>query len=116
VVPHTTGVNKLDRDFGVAQMASSLTDHTMSWIYAGADLVREMAPFEAELLRWRPDVPTRKLRQDMVMSAWFGWLYWQKYKRGWADADMRTNRTQTGHRLPWTPTGIASVRALKVGA
>lgn len=115
IVPHTTGINKLDQTLGVAQMASSMSEGTMTWIWGDDDLRKEMAVMEAELLRWRSDVPTKKLRQDTVMSLWFGWLHWQKHKASWADADLRVNRPQTAHQLPWRPQGMRDVRALSIG-
>jgi hypothetical protein len=38
-----------------------------------------------ELLAWRPDVPTKYLVQDTLMSLWFIWLYWMRTKN---DSDL----------------------------
>ncbi len=53
-----------------------------------------------ELGNWRPDIKTRNLRQDLVMSMWFCWLEWQRV-RNQIGADA--HQWDRGG-LPWVPT------------
>jgi hypothetical protein len=33
-----------------------------------------------QLVSWRPDIPTKRLVQDEVMSLWFAYLLWRKLR------------------------------------
>lgn len=97
---HQTNRNKLDEVIGVASMATSfqLGEITIPW---ADDYSRtRFSDWEAEFLAWRPEVPTKRLRQDMVMATWFVWLYWQNIKR-----TLRRNNEPmfTTAALPWSP-------------
>lgn len=105
--PHTTGINKADRQFGVASMAAMFRDDMIEWAWGDREAQQMFAPLEAELQAWRGDVPTRKLRQDLVMALWFCWLWWQKRRRSWMDenASETAERFRNPRHLPWKPGG-----------
>jgi hypothetical protein len=57
-------------------------------------------------------VPTRKLRQDTVMSLWFCWLFWAKRRKGWLMEDTRVGPQIRRQGLPWAVQGYDAVRNL----
>lgn len=100
IVEHTTSSNKMDATFGVARMASSFIDDTI-WIPAGNEASNQhFLGLIAELVQWRATIPTRLRVQDMVMSLWFIWVQWQKYRKA---HEERTGSIQ-GAGMPWKPT------------
>lgn len=77
---HHTHNNKRDETFGVAAMAQDFGRQLVEIPWANDPITRaRMEPLVAELESWRADIPTRKLRQDRVMSLWFAWLRWRQY-------------------------------------
>jgi len=76
---HITRMVKMDIIFGVASMDQSFAkgEIRIPW---GDDATRvKMEPFVKQLREWRPDIPTKRLRQDLVMAMWFVHKYWQQY-------------------------------------
>ena len=76
--PHTTRNNKADAIFGVASMDQSFKtgEIRIPW---GDDTTRNrMGPLVNQLRAWRPDIKTKNLTQDCVMSLWFVWRYWRQ--------------------------------------
>lgn len=95
---HETGGNKWDFAFGVGAMATSFIKGEMRFPDATANCRRLMEPLRAELLAWRPNVPPKLLRQDLVMALWFTWLIWmQRRKRYDQPATWKIGGT------PWQP-------------
>jgi hypothetical protein len=79
VVEHQTDANKRDETFGVASMAQDFARELIDMPWSDDPITRaRMEALCAELEAWRPDVPTRKIRQDRVMSLWFAWLRWRQ--------------------------------------
>jgi hypothetical protein len=79
IVEHQTGQNKRDEIFGVASMAQDFARELVELPWADEKITRaRIEPLIAELQAWRPDVPTRRIRQDRVMSLWFAWLRWRR--------------------------------------
>lgn len=79
VQPHLTRMVKMDVIFGVASMDQSFAkgDIRIPW---GDDRTRvKMEPLVKQLREWRPDIPTKRLTQDLVMAMWFVHKYWQQY-------------------------------------
>ena len=75
---HATHNNKTDPILGVSSMASSFirTEIRIPW---GTQLAASrFDDLIAELLSWRPDVPTKLLKQDTVMALWFAWKFWME--------------------------------------
>ena len=100
--PHQTHNNKNDADLGVARMATAFIRSEIR--FPGDDGGRErFHALKEQLLNWRPDVPTRKRTQDLVMALWFGWLFWQRRRKTMGSA---VTTLTTGHRMPYTPTSI----------
>jgi hypothetical protein len=75
---HLTGINKYDEAIGVPSMASSCIKREILIPYAddpetraqGDELIRQ-------LKAWKPYHRGKSLRQDRVMTLWFGWILWQ---------------------------------------
>lgn len=80
IVPHTTGLNKLDELIGVASMDTAFHVGSFDFPYATVEAKAKVDLLVGELNVWRADVPTRKLRQDLVMSMWFAWLEWMRIR------------------------------------
>lgn len=100
IVEHTTGSNKMDATFGVARMASSFIDETI-WIPAADQESNDaFQALIAELVQWRATIPTRLRTQDLVMSLWFVWVQWQKYRKAAASQTLSIK----GTGMPYSPT------------
>jgi hypothetical protein len=99
IVEHETGNNKWDFNYGIAAMAGSFVRHEVI-IPWGDDLSRaRMQPLIDELRGWRPNLTPKLQRQDMVMSMWFCWLWWQKQRH-----IERTDEDQwQAEGTPWEP-------------
>ncbi len=107
IVSHQTGRNKQDEVIGVASMAGSFLRGEISIPWGTAEAEQEFAQLCSELQAWRPDVPTKLLRQDEVMALWFLHLHWQKMKSQLAN---RIDRRVVTKALPWTPTRYPASR------
>lgn len=93
---HETGKNKTDPQYGIAQMPTDFIAGNV-WIPNGTDEAKTMfAEFLKQLRRWRPDVPTKALKQDTVMSFWFSWLQF----------DIRRRGSQSDARKTWKREGV----------
>ena len=92
---HLTGLNKADPTLGVKEMAGSMVRGEM-WIPWGDEhTTSRMHQLITEMLAWRPDLPTRMVTQDTLMSLWFIWLYW-----------MRTRQETAVDYAKWRSRGI----------
>lgn len=111
---HQTGVNKYDPTLGIAAMARSFLRHEIE--LPGADdegTQRFVELLTDDLYRWRPNVKGNKLRQDLVMTLWFAWLWWMKRRDtlgvvGAGDfsfGGLPYAMTRTGLALPTGPYG-----------
>lgn len=107
ISPHQTGRNKNDPDLGVARMPTTMraTELAIPWGNDEAKLV--MGPLEAQLRSWRPDIPAKRRRQDLVMALWFAWLFWQE-RRG--SLSGTTGTISTRNKLPYVPTMVRPLR------
>jgi len=101
VVEHETGRNKLDESLGVGRMPTSFVQGKISIPWGDERSRHTFEPFIGELHNWRANVPTRQLRQDMVMALWFCWLEWQR--RVNTIGQDRPNWKARG--LPWRALG-----------
>lgn len=105
VVEHETAGTKMDAVLGVGQMAGSFLRREVS-LAAGDDIARaRLSPLRAELRAWRPGIATRFLKQDTVMSMWFGWRWWMQQK---AVMSMPVDGFKTGG-LPGKGTGVVTM-------
>lgn len=78
VQEHQTAGRKMDPVLGVASMASSFIrqEVVIPW---GTQLAESrLETLLHELVSWRPDIPTRNLKQDTVMAMWFAWRFWME--------------------------------------
>lgn len=111
--PHNTGMNKYDDEVGVASMATSFVRDEIVTPWASDDLTRHWTgEFERQLMSWKPNVSARAngrfkgsiLRQDMVMVAWFMWIWWRKNHKTFQA--LKTSRASWKRQgVPWKPTG-----------
>lgn len=77
---HETGINKTDRNLGVAAMEFTMNAGGIS-VPWGDDFSKDMfAPLISQLNNWDPNVPTKALIQDAVMALWFPW-HWVTLER-----------------------------------
>lgn len=85
VQPHYTRGMKMDQVFGVARMDQSFRAGEIRIPYGDQYTKDRMEPLLHQLRAWRPDVPTKNLVQDLVMTLWFQWLVWHKAKESHRD-------------------------------
>jgi len=101
---HLTGWNKYDPNIGVPSMVTSFAKGEIILPWADDDLTRnQIGELVRQLKTWRPLERGNKLRQDMVMALWFGWILWRQRMKvpaqtnGMADSWRRQG-------VPWKPT------------
>lgn len=75
--PHQTHRNKNDPTLGVAAMSSAFHDREVSMPYGDEEARARIQPLVDELSVWRPK---SKVKQNLVMSLWFGWMWWQQQR------------------------------------
>jgi hypothetical protein len=102
IVEHTTRQNKMDSAIGVASMADAFGRGEVVLPMGDEPSRRQLAQLIKELRAWRPDIPTRYLRQDEVMCLWFCYLHWSKIKKVMEAA----HKPVVVGGLPWKPTSI----------
>ncbi len=76
IYEHTTRGQKFDPAIGVASMAGAFQRGEIRIPYGDENTRREADMLIEQLRKWRPDVPARLLRQDLVMALWFAYLRW----------------------------------------
>lgn len=80
ILEHHTGGRKFDPTIGVGAIASSFIQRKVI-IPADAEHIDRCHPaleeWWAQMSAWRPDVPTKLLRQDLVMATWFAHIFWR---------------------------------------
>jgi hypothetical protein len=81
VRPHITRGQKMDPVFGVASMDQSFKAGDIRIPYGDQTTKDRMAPLIEQFRAWRPDVPTKNLTQDLVMSTWFIWRHWMEIRK-----------------------------------
>ena len=79
--PHITRGVKMDEVFGVASMDQSFKAGDIRIPYGDQVTQDRMAPMISQLRAWRPDIKTKNLTQDLVMSLWFVWKHWMSTKK-----------------------------------
>lgn len=80
--PHLTRNTKhQDPVFGLASMNQTFIKKEISIPWGDEESKRRMENLVTQLRSWRPDIPTKKLRQDAVMSLWFVWRYWMQIRK-----------------------------------
>lgn len=76
-----TGWDKHDQDFGIAQMARSMTRAELDFPDGDKASQERFDTLYREMKDWRPDVHGNKLKMDEVMVLWFMWTRWHKQRR-----------------------------------
>jgi hypothetical protein len=104
IIPHTTGNNKHDENFGVASMATSIRAGELSIPWGSEECEAIFQPLLDEMERWKPHVRGTKLRQDRIMSLWFLHLYWLG-ARNVLEFERKKDSFKRA-ALPWKPTSL----------
>lgn len=101
--PHLTGLNKYDPDIGVPSMVADMRAGRLELAWADDPQTQTwMKELHRQMKAWRPGVRGNKLRQDLLMAVWFGWIRWKVLKGG-ETQDTSAWQTQA---LPWHVGGI----------
>ena len=100
IIEHDTRTNKTDLSIGVAAMGGGFMRREFSLPYGDEAARRKTMQLVKQLYKWRPDMPSRYLVQDQVMSLWFGWKWWNQMKRSMQTDLSGWNRPA----MPFTPT------------
>lgn len=108
IVPHETGQNKHDENFGVASMATSIRAGEFSIPWGSEEAEAMWQPMLDEMEKWKPHVRGTKLRQDRIMSAWFLHLYWLGV-RNVIEFEKKKDSFRM-RALPYRPTHLRSAR------
>lgn len=111
---HNTGTNKLDPVLGVREMAGSFNRGEIILPWGDDHTAARMGDLVAQLLAWRPYIPTRLLTQDLVMAMWFGWLYWMETRKQQAIDLAQWRARGVPYKEPIGPTG--GMNAVHVGS
>lgn len=101
VLSHQTGRNKQDTTIGVASMAGAFRRGEIRIPWADDQSQATFSQLCKELKAWRPDVPTRMLRQDEVMALWFLYVHWQRARD---DLAVKLSDHLRARGLPFRPT------------
>lgn len=106
VVAHQTGQLKTDPTWGVGTMADSMRRGELRLAWGTDDLAgiytqARLQPLVDQLTAWRPDVPTKNLRQDTVMALWFAHKWWKENRMYGVGSQ---SNFRTSHKLPYRPT------------
>jgi hypothetical protein len=79
-IPHITHGRKFDAVIGVASMAGAFARGEIRLPYGDEHARQETDKLLTELRNWRPDVPTKMLKQDRVMALWFTYVRWTQIR------------------------------------
>ena len=110
VVEHLTGVNKYDDNVGVASMVTTFVKKEIELPYADDGETQALiGQLKSQLEHWKPgpggggsaSARGNKLRQDLVMALWFGWIRWRSM--GKVDAGRGTQNQFRFSGLPYAP-------------
>lgn len=104
IIPHETGANKHDPNFGVASMATSIRAGEFSIPWGSEEAEEMFQPLLDEMEKWKPHVRGVKLRQDRIMSMWFLHLYWLGVRNVLQFQFKKESFKRPG--LPWRATSL----------
>ncbi len=104
IIPHMTGDNKHDENFGVASMATSIRAGELSIPWGSEECEATFQPLLDEMEQWRPHIRGTKLRQDRIMSLWFLHLYWLGVRNVFEFEKKKDQFKRAG--LPWRATTL----------
>ena len=99
-IGHHTGSQKTNQDLsllGVPSMMDAIVRKQILFPRITGEHEGFALLFD-QLKAWRPDIPTRRLRQDLVMALWFAYLRWRML-RGLVGQDLST----------WKRDGLESI-------
>lgn len=103
IVEHQTQDNKNDPNIGITGMVYSMYQGQIV-LPAATDVQTEqrIKPAIMEFRAWRPNKRGNKLKQDRVMSFWFGWLQWINRRHTLLDPTQQGGPSQfKTDGLPW---------------
>lgn len=103
IVEHETSSNKWDPMFGISAMVSSFLDR--SFVIPDNENAHErLGEWREQFLAWRPNLPPKLLRQDLVMATWFLWMRWKKETE---EMDIDVDAWGVGG-TPWVPGDLGA--------
>jgi hypothetical protein len=76
VSPHHTGAQKRDDMIGVPTLMGAISRGEVRFPRI-TDADAAFHEMYEQLIRWRPDIATRLLKQDLVMALWFAYVKWR---------------------------------------
>jgi hypothetical protein len=112
---HLTGINKYDENIGITSMAHTFRRHEFDFPWHPDDEYSRywVEETKRQLLAWKPATKGRtenrgnKLRQDLVMALWFGWIVWRDRRGQQIDAKtLQSQFTFSGSPYAATETGL----------
>lgn len=95
---YTSGGTKYDEDTGVRSMASLFVRGEIDIPWGDEDSRRKFGVLVDELNRWRANIPSRLLKQDLVICLWMAWHWWQR--------DREATEKAAEPRLPNIPSWL----------
>lgn len=98
---HQTSRAKTDPIIGVSSMASSFLREEIRIPWGTQLAVGRFTPLITELISWRPDIPTRLLKQDTVMALWFVWKHWMMIRNNIQTRDDHIEDPWAFAGIPW---------------
>jgi len=100
---HLTGVNKYDENIGVPSMVHTVVNRQLVLPYGEDERTRFwIDELRRQMLAWKPYMKGTKLRQDILMALWFGWIRWRSLNK----PDLDTIRSDWRHQgVPYAKTG-----------
>jgi hypothetical protein len=111
LTPSFTSGNKFDPQIGVASMADAARRGEIHLPYGDEASKRQLAQLIKELRMWRPDIPTKMLRQDEVMALWFCYHRWQLLRK---TLERKSKPIIIGG-LPWAQTSLRAANRRPAG-
>lgn len=103
---HTTGYSKHDKDIGIPMIPTMMRRGEFITPWADDETTQlMMGGMLAEMERWRPHKKGTELEQDIVMTIYFGTVWWSRL-RATTPSGTRTSRAGRTRRLPYEPTQL----------
>jgi hypothetical protein len=97
-----TGSAKTDPMYGIPAMMNAIIRREIRFPGRGSGTNPALILLFDQLIKWRPDVLTKYLPQDMVMALFFAWKIWRELReRSGVDLSAWTRGALTGAPSGW---------------
>jgi hypothetical protein len=114
-----TGKAKTDRLLGVPAMMNAIVAREIEFPIVTPEDV-DLAELLDQLLAWRQDIPTKMLRQDLVVALYFAWQLWRELRgninqdlSGWQRAFLANPTHYAGASVDLTMRPASPVAQVK---